>query len=157
MKLYSILSGLALVSAGFATPAFAQSIAPTSTNFTASGPAVLSKTGLPTQNCTLSLTGNSGTGTSGTITGGTNTGGGLCAGITVDPTTFTIDSTVNSTTVQGTVARIVVRAPILGVLCDETNRTFTVDTSGNIVFNSTIAPNCSVQATLNTPSVHAVP
>ncbi|QTD57484.1 hypothetical protein [Parasphingorhabdus cellanae] len=156
MKKLSLICLGALASSLMVTPAMAQSVSPTNTNFTATGQASLNKAGLPTQNCTLTLTGNSGNGTSGTITGGTNTGLGLCPFITVDPSTFTIDSTVNPTTVSGTVARI--RVLVSGIeVCNETNRPFTADTSGNINFNSTIAPNCSVVASLNTPDIVAVP
>lgn len=157
MKTFAVICAAALATTSMATPTFAQSVAPANTNFTATGTAVLNKTGFPTQNCNLSLSGNSGSGTSGTITGGTNTGPGFCAGITVDPSTFTINSTVNSTTVSGTIDLLTVNLAGAGVICSEANLPFTVDTSGNIVFDHTIAPDCSVQASLNTPSVHAVP
>lgn len=69
MKLFSLVSGLALVSATIATPTLAQSVAPTGTNFTATGNATLDKTGYPTQYCVLTLSGNSGDGVNGTISG----------------------------------------------------------------------------------------
>jgi len=156
MKLYPMLSGLALVLASVATPAAASSIAPTATNFTANGNAVLDKTGYPTQFCVLTLTGNSGDGVNGSISGGTNTGGGFCSLITVDSSPFTITGTLNPTTVQGSISSLVVRLNGT-VICSEANRLFTADTSGNINFASTIAPDCNVSAALNTTDVWAVP
>ncbi len=161
MKLYSMISGLALVAATIAAPAYASSVSPTGTAFSATGSATLMKTGYPTQFCTLTITGNTGDGVNGTLGGGSNTGSGLCTSISVAPSTFKITGTVDATHVKGEVADLKVILTVAGVpvtMCDQTNAAFTVDTSGNIVFNGPLAPNCSVTTTLVTsPTIVAVP
>lgn len=147
-----------LLSGAVVTPACAQYLSPPGTSFSATGGVQFTKASPPISVlCNLTLTGSTDAAVdspptktaTATITGGTNTGTG-CTNLTVDGGTASYDSGTGDW-VFSTVVRSS-GTPICGGPVH-----FVVD-SGDIIFDSGIAPDCHALGVLTTsPTINEVP